>query len=291
MVRNGEELLSICKENNWTLSEFAIQAEMEQSEASRDVVMNEMRKALKVMIEATTEGREKEVYSVSGLIGGDGYKLQKYLMQGKSLTGDVMVSAMAKAISCAEVNASMGRIVACPTAGSCGILPAVLLTAGEKLNLSEDKLIEGLFAASAVGSIIAQNATVAGAEGGCQAECGSAAAMSAAAIVELMGGTPEMSLNAAAIVIKNILGLVCDPIAGLVEVPCAKRNFAGAVSALTTADLVMAGVSSKIPFDDTVDAMYRVGKSLPSELRETAQGGLAITKTGLKLKKQIFGDQ
>ncbi|WP_160679965.1 L-serine ammonia-lyase, iron-sulfur-dependent, subunit alpha [Clostridium sp. C8-1-8] len=291
MVRNGEELLSICKENQWSLSEFAIQAEMEQSEAARDVVMNEMRKALKVMIEATTEGREKEVYSVSGLIGGDGYKLQKYLMQGKSLTGDVMVSAMAKAISCAEVNASMGRIVACPTAGSCGILPAVLLTAGEKLNLSEDKLIEGLFAASAVGSIIAQNATVAGAEGGCQAECGSAAAMSAAAIVELMGGTPEMSLNAAAIVIKNILGLVCDPIAGLVEVPCAKRNFAGAVSALTTADLVMAGVSSKIPFDDTVDAMYRVGKSLPSELRETAQGGLAITKTGLKLKKQIFGDQ
>jgi L-serine dehydratase len=291
MVRNGEELLSICKQNQWSLSEFAIQAEMEQSEAARDVVMNEMRKALKVMIEATTEGREKEVYSVSGLIGGDGYKLQKYLMQGKSLTGDVMVSAMAKAISCAEVNASMGRIVACPTAGSCGILPAVLLTAGEKLNLSEDKLIEGLFAASAVGSIIAQNATVAGAEGGCQAECGSAAAMSAAAIVELMGGTPEMSLNAAAIVIKNILGLVCDPIAGLVEVPCAKRNFAGAVSALTTADLVMAGVSSKIPFDDTVDAMYRVGKSLPSELRETAQGGLAITKTGLKLKKQIFGDQ
>lgn len=291
MVRNGEELISLCKKNNWTISEFAIQSEMERSEATREAIIDEMMKSLKVMIKATTEGCEKEVHSVSGLIGGDGYKLQNYLKQGKSLTGDVMVSAMAKAISCAEVNASMGRIVACPTAGSCGILPAVLLTVGEKLQLSNEKLVEGLFAAAAIGSIIAQNATVAGAEGGCQAECGAAAAMSSAAVVELMGGTPEMSLDAAAIVIKNILGLVCDPIAGLVEVPCAKRNFAGAVSALTTADLVMAGVNSKIPFDDTVDAMYRVGKSLPSELRETAQGGLAVTKTGLKLKKQVFGDE
>lgn len=183
----------------------------------------------------------------------------------------------------------MGRIVACPTAGSCGILPAVILTVGERLNLSDEELIQGLLASSAVGMIIAQNATLAGAEGGCQAECGSAAAMGAAATVEMMGGTPEMALDAGAIVFKNILGLVCDPIAGLVEVPCAKRNFGGAVSALTTADLVMAGIHSKIPFDDTVEAMYRVGKSLPASLRETALGGLAITKTGLKLKEKVFG--
>lgn len=202
-----------------------------------------------------------------------------------------MVSAMAKALSCSEINASMGRIVACPTAGSCGILPAVILTVGEKLNLSDDEMIKGLLTASAVGMIIAQNATLAGAEGGCQAECGSGAAMASAATVEMMGGTPEMALNAAAIVFKNILGLVCDPIAGLVEVPCAKRNFAGAVSALTTADLVMAGITSKIPFDDTVEAMYRVGRDMPASLRETAMGGLAITKTGLELNKKVFGDK
>lgn len=290
IARTGSELLHICTENNYKLSDFAINFEMEQRGIPREQIITEMKIVLKVMTESANEAQERQVFSVSGLIGGDAYKIRKYLNSGNSLTGDVMVKAMARAISCSEVNASMGKIVACPTAGSCGILPAVILTAGEKLNLSEEKILYGLFAASAVGMIIAQNATLAGAEGGCQAECGSAAAMSSAAVVEMMGGTPEMSLDAAAIVIKNILGLVCDPIAGLVEVPCAKRNFAGAVSALSTADLVMAGVNSKIPFDDTVEAMYKVGRQLPSELRETAMGGLAITKTGLELNKKVFGD-
>ena len=289
IARNGAELLKICKENNFSLAEYAIQYEMESKNCTREDVIKGMEKVLQVMKEAANEGQEKKVYSVSGLIGGDAYKLKKYLEKGNTLTGDVMVGAMARALSCSEVNASMGRIVACPTAGSCGILPAVILTIGERLNLSDEELIQGLLASSAVGMIIAQNATLAGAEGGCQAECGSAAAMGAAATVEMMGGTPEMALDAGAIVFKNILGLVCDPIAGLVEVPCAKRNFAGAVSALTTADLVMAGIHSKIPFDDTVEAMYRVGKSLPASLRETALGGLAITKTGLKLKEKVFG--
>ncbi|EGT5618158.1 L-serine ammonia-lyase, iron-sulfur-dependent, subunit alpha [Clostridium perfringens] len=289
IARNGAELLKICKENNFSLAEYAIQYEMESKNCTREDVIKGMEKVLQVMKEAANEGQEKKVYSVSGLIGGDAYKLKKYLEKGNTLTGDVMVGAMARALSCSEVNASMGRIVACPTAGSCGILPAVILTVGERLNLSDEELIQGLLASSAVGMIIAQNATLAGAEGGCQAECGSAAAMGAAATVEMMGGTPEMALDAGAIVFKNILGLVCDPIAGLVEVPCAKRNFAGAVSALTTADLVMAGIHSKIPFDDTVEAMYRVGKSLPASLRETALGGLAITKTGLKLKEKVFG--
>lgn len=291
VAKYGEELLQICKENSISLSEYAIRREMEDKELSREEVYKKMEKTLEVMKKAAKEGRDKEIYSVSGLIGGDAYKMQKYLEKGESLTGDTMVMAMAMALSSSEVNASMGKIVACPTAGSCGILPAVILTSGEKLKKSDKEMMDGLFAAAAVGMIIGQNATFAGAEGGCQAECGSAAAMASAAVVEMMGGTPKMSLDAGAIVFKNILGLVCDPVAGLVEIPCAKRNAAGVMSALCTVDLVMAGVESKIPFDDTVAAMYRVGRSLPAALRETALGGVAITKTGLELKKRVFGEK
>ena len=291
IARSGEELIKICEENSISLSEYAIRREMEDRDLSREEVISKMKKTLDVMRSGATEAREKEVYSVSGLIGGDAYKLQEYLKKGKSLTGDTMVLAMAMALSSSEVNASMGRIVACPTAGSCGILPAVILTAGERLGKSDDELVKALFASAAVGMIIGRNATFAGAEGGCQAECGSASGMAAAAIVEMMGGTPKMSLDAAAIVFKNILGLVCDPVAGLVEIPCAKRNSSGAVSALCTADLVMAGVESKIPFDDALSAMYKVGKSLPASLRETGLGGVAATKTGIELKKKVFGDE
>lgn len=290
IARNGEELLKICEEENISLSEYAIRSEMEKSGASREEVIKKMKMTLKVMVDSATEGMENEVYSVSGLIGGDGYKINEYLKKGDTLTGTTTVMAMAMALSSSEVNASMGRIVACPTAGSCGILPAVILSAGAKLNKTEDELVMALFASAAVGTIIAMNATVSGAEGGCQAECGSAAAMGSAAVVYMMGGTPKMSLDAAAIVLKNILGLVCDPVAGLVEIPCAKRNASGAISALCMADLVMAGVESKIPFDDTVSAMYKVGRQLPPELRETAMGGVAITKTGIELKKKVFGD-
>lgn len=290
IAKSGEELIKICKEEGISLSEYAIRREMEDSDLSRDEVIKRMRKVLDAMKNSAKEAREKEVYSVSGLIGGDAYKLQQYLKSGKSLTGDTMVLAMAMALSSSEVNASMGKIVACPTAGSCGILPAVILTAGERLHKNDEELMQGLFAAAAVGLIIGRNATFAGAEGGCQAECGSAAAMASAAVVELMGGTPKMSLDAGAIVFKNILGLVCDPVAGLVEIPCAKRNASGAVSALCTADLVMAGVESKIPFDDALQAMYKVGRELPASLRETAQGGVAITRAGLALKKKVFGE-
>lgn len=290
IARSGEELIKICEENSISLSEYAIRREMEDREVSREEVLKKMHKTLEAMRSGATEAREKEVYSVSGLIGGDAYKLQEYLKKGKTLTGETMVLAMAMALSSSEVNASMGRIVACPTAGSCGILPAVILTAGEKLEKTDDELVMALFASAAVGMIIGRNATFAGAEGGCQAECGSASAMAAAAVVEMMGGTPKMSLDAGAIVFKNILGLVCDPVAGLVEIPCAKRNSSGAISALCTADLVMAGVESKIPFDDALSAMYKVGKSLPPSLRETALGGVAVTKAGLELRKKVFGD-
>jgi L-serine dehydratase len=291
MVNYGYELIDVCKEKNMSIWEYTIEDEVKETGLSREEIFEKMRKNLKVMQESAEYGLKNDIRSVSGLIGGDAFKLNKYVEKGNTLTGSFMVKAMARALSCSEVNAAMGRIVAAPTAGSCGIMPASIISAGEQLSKSEDELVKALFTASGVGIIIAKNATMAGAEGGCQAECGSAAAMAAAAVVEMMGGTPEQALNAAAIVFKNILGLVCDPIAGLVEIPCAKRNVSGTVSALTTADLVMGGVMSKIPFDDTVAAMYKVGKSLPCELRETAQGGLAITETGLKLKEQIFGKQ
>lgn len=291
IARSGLQLLEICEKENISLSEYAIRREMEDREMTREEVFEKMRKTLHVMVESATGGMDKEVYSVSGLIGGDAFKLKNYLAKGKSLTGDTMVLAMAMALSCSEVNAAMGKIVACPTAGSCGILPAVMLSAAEKLEKNEDEIVQGLFASSAVGMIIGMNATMSGAEGGCQAECGSGSAMGSAAVVEMMGGTPKMSLDAAAIVFKNVLGLVCDPVAGLVEIPCAKRNSSGAISALCTADLVMAGVDSKIPFDDAVSAMYKVGKSLPASLRETALGGVAVTKAGLELRRKVFGDE
>jgi len=287
-VNKGINLIHLCEEKSIPIWEYTIMCEQEESGFAKSEIIEKMRKNLKIMREAAEYGLTNETRSISGLIGGDAIKLNKYSATGNTLTGEFMIKAMARAVSCSEVNATMGKIVAAPTAGSCGILPAVIITAGEKLNKTEDELINALFTASGVGILIAKNASLSGAEGGCQAECGSAAAMGAAAIVEMMGGTPTMAMDAAAIVIKNILGLVCDPVAGLVEVPCAKRNIAGAVSALTTADLIMSGVTSRIPFDDVVIAMYNVGRQLPCELRETSMGGLATTPTGIKLAKEIL---
>ncbi|PRR75721.1 L-serine ammonia-lyase, iron-sulfur-dependent, subunit alpha [Clostridium thermopalmarium] len=288
-VNSGKELIDICKDKNYSIWEYTLRYEIENSSLTEEQVFERMRKTLQVMQHSANYALENNVKSVSGLIGGDAIKLNKYAENNNTLTGKFMVKAMARALSSSEVNAAMGKIVACPTAGSCGIVPAVIISAGEKLGKSEDDLVKALLTVSGIGMLIAKNATVSGAEGGCQAECGSAAAMASGAVVEMMGGTVEQALDAGAIVIKNILGLVCDPVAGLVEVPCAKRNVAGTVSALTTADLVMSGVKSMIPFDEAVWAMYRVGKQLPCELRETAQGGLAITPTGIKLKEQVFG--
>ena len=238
IAKSGKELINICQKEQISLSEYAIRKEVEAKGVSREELFLQMKNTLNAMKESATLGREKKVYSLSGLIGGDAYRLQQYSNSGKSLMGSGIVTAMAMAMSSSEVNGSMGKIVACPTAGSCGILPA---------------------------------------------------AMASGAVVELMGGTPEMSLDAAAIIFKNVLGLVCDPVAGLVEIPCAKRNISGAISALATVDLVMAGVNSKIPFDDALSAMYKVGLGMPAELRETALGGVAITETGLKLKEKVFG--
>ncbi|NEZ46885.1 L-serine ammonia-lyase, iron-sulfur-dependent, subunit alpha [Clostridium niameyense] len=288
-VNSGKELIDICNIKNCNIWEYALETESENSGLSKEEIFNSMKKSLEVMKHSSKVGCEQEVKSVSGLIGGDGVKLYTYSKNENTLTGEFMVKAMARAISTSEVNAAMGKIVASPTAGSSGILPAVIISAGEKLKKDSDELVKALFTAAGVGILITKNATTAGAEGGCQAECGSAAAMASAAVVEMMGGTVDQALDAAAIVIKNVLGLVCDPVAGLVEVPCAKRNIAGTVSALTTADLVMAGVKSHICFDDAVEAMYKVGKQLPEALRETALGGVATTCSGIKLKEKVFG--
>lgn len=288
-VNTGKELIKYCKDARIPIYEYTVRQEEELSETDRKIIIGKMQKNLEVMKEAAEYGLRNKTKSVSGMLGGDAFKLNRYIEKGRTLNDGFILKAMARALSCSEVNAAMGRIVAAPTAGSCGILPAVIITAGEKLGKTDLQMVEALFTASGVGILIAKNATLAGAEGGCQAECGSAAAMGAAAVVEMMNGTPEMALDAAAIAIKNVLGLVCDPIAGLVEVPCAMRNVSGAVNALTTAELVMSGVKSLIPFDDVVSAMYKVGRQLPCELRETALGGLAATPTGTKLKQKILG--
>lgn len=286
----AHELLEICETEGCHLGEVAIRHEMEEAGISREEVLQGLREAIKVMKVAATEGKRRLVFSLSGLIGGDSTKISAYSKTGQSISGDVMTNAMAYAMSSSEVNAAMGRIVAAPTAGACGILPAVLKTFTDQRQTSDEELVQALSVAGAMGIIIGQNATISGAEGGCQAETGAAAAMAAGAAVYLMGGTPQMSLDAGAIILMNMLGLVCDPVAGLVEIPCLYRNAQGAVNALTIADMVMAGVKSKIPFDEAVIAMYEVGRSMNEDLRETGIGGIAGTPTGRRLKEKIFGD-
>ena len=220
-------------------------------------------------------------------MGEDADKLMAFA--DYAVMGQEMTKIVASAMAVTEVNASMGRIVAAPTAGASGILPAVLIQYGDAHDLSEEQLIAGLCNAGAIGLIIAHNASIAGASGGCQAETGSAAAMAASALTELRGGTPDMCLHAAAIALKNVMGLVCDPVAGLVEIPCIKRNVSGLMIAFSSADLALAGIEARIPADECLDAMREVGDALPSTLKETAGGGLAATPTGRKLQKQVFG--
>jgi L-serine dehydratase len=205
------------------------------------------------------------------------------------ISGDFCAMAIARAIAIAECNASMGKIVAAPTAGSCGILPAAILTMMETYGVDEKKAVMSLFTAGAMGMVIANEASIAGAEGGCQAECGSAAGMAAGALVEMRGGSPAMAAEACAMAIKNQLGLTCDPVAGLVEVPCVKRNAGGVMIAVTAADMALAGINSLSPVEEVIAVMRETGEALPTSLQETAQGGLATSPTGLALKQKIFG--
>ncbi len=274
-----------------TIGQLALADQAAQTETAPDILVRRMRRNLEVMQAAARDGAAKDLRSTSGLTGGDAWKMREYLARGGALCGPVGARAIAIALAVAEYNAAMGRIVAAPTAGSCGILPGAVLALLEQDLADEDAAVDGLFCAGAIGMVIANQASIAGAEGGCQAECGSASAMAAAALVQMRGGTPAMAEQAAAIAIKNQLGLVCDPVAGLVEVPCIKRNAGGVTNALTAADMALAGIVSVIPVDEVVSAMREVGESLPCALRETAQGGLAATPTGKRIREQLFGKQ
>lgn len=286
-----KDLLNTASEEGCTLSSLVLAQQAEQLELPEEEIYERMRKSYQVMAECIEPGCSPDLRSTSGLTGGDAYKMRKATKEGKNLTGSLMGSALYRALAVSELNASMGRIVAAPTAGSCGIVPAAVLTMQEERNLSERQCVMSLFTASAVGMVIANNASLAGAQGGCQAECGSAAAMAAAAIVELSGGTPQMIDSAVSTALKNILGLVCDPIAGLVEIPCIKRNASGVAGAFVAAELALAGIKSAIPADEVILTMKKVGDTLPSSLKETAEGGLAATPTGRRLREQVFGEK
>ncbi|MFD1171960.1 L-serine ammonia-lyase, iron-sulfur-dependent, subunit alpha [Oceanobacillus picturae] len=288
MFRTVKELVEIAETEEIQLSEVMIRQEMDVKNKSREEIYEEMEKNLQVMEKAIEDALEG-VQSVTGLTGGDAVLIQKYMKEKNPLSGNLMLDAVSKAMGTNEVNAAMGTICATPTAGSAGCVPGALFAVKEQLNPTREQMIRFLFTAGAFGFVVANNAFISGAAGGCQAEVGSAGAMAAAAIVEMAGGTPQQSSDAFAMTLKNMLGLVCDPVAGLVEVPCVKRNAAGSSLAIVSADMALAGVTSRIPCDEVIGAMYRIGKQMPSSLRETGEGGLADTPTGRLLKEKIFG--
>ena len=282
-------IVTAAEKSGLPISAIVLRQQAEQMEQTEESIYEHMRKNYQVMAECIEPGCNKDLKSTSGLTGGSAFKLRQISESGKSLTGSFLSGALYRALAVSELNAAMGRIVAAPTAGSCGILPAALLTMQEEKRIPERDCVMSLFTASAVGMVIANNASLAGAQGGCQAECGSAAAMAAAAIVELAGGTPKMAEHAIAIAIKNILGLVCDPVAGLVEIPCIKRNASGVAGAFVAAELALAGIESAIPADEVIWTMKKVGDAMSSTLKETAEGGLAATPTGRRLHEHVFG--
>lgn len=284
------ELVQAAEQRGVRISEIVLEDQAEAMEIPPIELFEKMEIDLHVMAESAKTGARKDQRSMSGLTGGEGWQMQEYVRRKNGgLCGPFLGRAIAAALSVAGCNASMGRIVAAPTAGSCGILPGCILTLLEDGIVAEKDAIMAMFTAGAFGMVIAGRASIAGAQGGCQAECGSAAAMAAAALVELMGGTPAQCADACAIAVSSQMGLVCDPVAGLVEIPCIKRNVSGLMIAFSSADLALAGIESKIPADECLDAMREVGDALPSSLKETAEGGLAATPTGRRLRDQVFG--
>ncbi|MCY7789220.1 L-serine ammonia-lyase, iron-sulfur-dependent, subunit alpha [Bacillus inaquosorum] len=288
MFRNVAELVELAKTQSKKISRVMLEQESEVNGLSSDEILEKMGRNLIVMEEAVERGL-KGVQSVTRLTGGDAVLLQNYIKKGKSLSGDLLLDAVSKAVATNEVNAAMGTICATPTAGSSGVVPGTLFAIKNKLNPSREEMVEFLLTAGAFGFVVANNASISGAAGGCQAEVGSASGMAAAAIVEMAGGTPQQSAEAMAITLKNMLGLVCDPVAGLVEVPCVKRNAMGASNAMVAADMALAGITSRIPCDEVIEAMFKIGQTMPVALKETAQGGLAATPTARKLQEKIFG--
>lgn len=283
----GQELLNRCQEEQLPISEIMKLREITLGSLPRNEIDEKLKHVLSIMKNAAFRPITQPGKSIGGLIGGEAKKVFEHTKTPNNVCGSMLSKAIAYSMAVLEINASMGLIVAAPTAGSSGVLPGVLLALQEEHHLSDESLYNGLLNAGAIGYILMRNASVSGAEAGCQAEVGAASAMAASAIVEIMGGTPEMCLDAASLALSNLLGLVCDPIAGLVESPCQSRNAIGVANAITSAELSLSGISHPIPFDEMAEAMLRVGKSLPFELRETAIGGCAGTPTGCKLSCHI----
>ena len=281
-----QELVDAAVSSNEKISTVVLRDQAAAMDKTELELWEKMEIDFEVMKQSVITGGEKDLRSMSGLTGGEGFLMREYANGGKSLCGPFLAGAMSRALSVSGCNAAMGRIVAAPTAGSCGIIPGCLISMCEDRGVSEKDAIMSLFTAGAFGMVIASRASIAGAEGGCQAECGSASAMATAALVELMGGTPGQCADACALVIASQLGLVCDPVGGLVEIPCIKRNATGVMLAFSCADMVLAGIRSKIPADECLDAMREVGDALPNSLKETAKGGLAATPTAIKLLKK-----
>ena len=281
-------IIDTANQRKLSISELVIDDQVEATGKSREELIQKMKEAYDVMKKSIDIGlTERCELKIEQDDGAKIYK--KYVDKGNSLLGDKVGLAVAMAMSVSEVNASMGKIVAAPTAGSCGILPAALVATEKNYNIAEDKIINAMFTASAIGMVVANVFSIAGATGGCQAECGTASAMAAAAIVELLGGTPTQIGDAIAICIKNIEGVVCDPVAGLVECPCIKRNASGVVQAIVAADMALGGIKSIIPVDEVVLAMKQSGELMDDRLKETAEGGLATTDTGERLRRKVFG--
>lgn len=288
MVLNSiSEIFEEVKTGGKPFWEIVLQYDMEERQVSRESSIAKMLTTWKAMQEAA-DAYTGTRRSVSGLVGGDGMKMRQYTLRGEALSGGgYMSEVISEALSMAESNACMRRIVACPTAGSCGVMPAVLLPLVKNGNITQKQILEALYVASGIGIVIAHKACIAGATGGCQAEIGTASAMAAGALVKLRGGTDDMVGHAVAIALSNLMGLVCDPVAGLVEVPCVKRNVIGALNSVSAADMALAGIESQIPVDEVIDAMGEVGRRMPMEYRETALGGLAATPTGKAFKEKI----
>lgn len=286
---NIEDIIREAEEKNCKISEIILNDQASEMGVSEDELLQMMEKNLNTMQESIRNGLDKDLKSASGLSGGNSSKILEWSQKGDTLIGSGFTKAVSYAVSVSEYNACMGRIVAAPTAGSCGIIPAVLVSTMELHNKSKEEVVRSLFTAAGFGIIIAKNASISGAEGGCQAECGAAAAMAAAAAVELMGGNPEMCGYACTFALKNSMGLVCDPVAGLVEVPCVKRNAGLTAVALASAEMALAGVKSVIPADEVIDALRNVGVNMSYTLKETALGGIAATKTAKRLEEEIFG--
>lgn len=284
--KNLAEIVALAEEEKILFWEVVLKEDMQERGVSREESVEQMRGMLRVMREAD-KSYDPNLKSMSGMAGGDGWKVENYRKNGDRILGDFLSLVMEKAIKMGESNACMKRIVAAPTAGSCGVIPAILLSYEELEKVDEQRLVEALFVAAGIGEVIATNASISGAEGGCQAEIGSAAAMAAGALTYLEGGDNQMIVHAAALALKNMLGLTCDPVAGLVEVPCIKRNVFGAVNAVTATTMAMAGIRSAIEPDEVIDSMRRIGKLLPECLRETSKDGLAITPSAIEIEKKM----